>query len=343
VCALIACAAIVVSLSVELFIERVSTATCALNMYIKTFFDNICLCRFFNRVACEQAKNCAMDEAVAKIRDWVKSTCPDAGSEESEWKVAILEDVLFAQCGLDPLEPNFDLKKHDAQHKKPPVVDTKPPPFGGVCDSPKQFARRFARTAGAVSTTGTTGGVSTGVARVTVPATTARVCRAESKEREQADSGAGECVVHFCRVRRADQPSNYGWSWNKKGPYVGDFNLKRTHIENLFDANGRHGRPLIAEQYLFSLTGTFADDDFEHFRALEAYLKDKRSGNPGGLASVVLGKELLQSLESEKKKLPPVAGPFLCLVSYHEDVCVKLCCFSVTKVVLFTCISRFSL
>jgi hypothetical protein len=60
--------------------------------------------------------------------------------------------------------------------------------------------------------------------------------------------------VFMTVVKRADQSSWGGWRWHKWGRYVGEFDLGG--IEYLFSADGQGGRPLIDEQWLFSLTFT---------------------------------------------------------------------------------------
>jgi hypothetical protein len=171
-------------------------------------------------------------DTVATIRAFASrlaSGVQSTGKREVSQQIMILEDVFFARYGVDPVDPDFDIKTHDAKHKCSPVVDLQPPPMHGVCDSPEQFARRYALSY-ALST---------------------------------------ECVVHFCRVLRADQPCSYGWSWMKRGPYVGEFKWREANIEDLFEANGRHGRPRIDEQYVFSLASSFASD-FERMVSLRS-------------------------------------------------------------------------
>lgn len=198
------------------------------------------------------------------IRAIVASTMEKSiGSPRSKLiKTQVFEDFLFKQAGLDPTEPDFDIKVHDAKHKREPVVATELPPTYGVCDTPEQFARRYA----------------------------------------SFYKAPAECVVHFCEVRRSAQPSYGGWKWRKRGKYVGDYLWQKAGIEDLFEANGRRGRPRIDVQYTFSLVEPF-NEEVAHF-----------SGILSAAASYL-------SKETKKKDTtppPPTAGVNLLFLSCYS-------------------------
>lgn len=55
--------------------------------------------------------------------------------------------------------------------------------------------------------------------------------------------------VYFRTANRESQPKERGWRFHKYGPYVGKHNL--IGIEYLREANGKHGKPLIDETWMF--------------------------------------------------------------------------------------------
>ena len=64
-----------------------------------------------------------------------------------------------------------------------------------------------------------------------------------------------EGTVWLAVIRRSDQPDYGGWrwGWTKWGHYYGDLNYD-DWPEYLYDCDGEDGRPLIDEQYLFSVS-----------------------------------------------------------------------------------------
>jgi len=187
------------------------------------------------------------EAAVMKIREFASSLTKD------EMKLTVLEDVLFSQCRLDPVDADYDEKMHVL---RPSTSDrAQKPPNAGVCDSPQQFARRYAEWSKA--------------------------------------NPDGACVVHFCRILRSSQPSSDGWRWHKHGEYVGEFAWKKAGIEYLFEANGRHKRPRIDKQYMFSRKGSFVDAG--------CALDTQRDKPLPKFAVGVLGDAIVKALQQEQE------------------------------------------
>lgn len=60
-----------------------------------------------------------------------------------------------------------------------------------------------------------------------------------------------EGIVNFTPVYREKQRAYGSWRWHKWGPYIGIHDIY--DIEYLYEADGKEGRPLINEQWLFDL------------------------------------------------------------------------------------------
>lgn len=64
-------------------------------------------------------------------------------------------------------------------------------------------------------------------------------------------------LVWITVVRRSNEPKDGGWRWRKWGTYVGNYTVDRRYndewVEYLSQCDGRNGRQLIDEQYVFSV------------------------------------------------------------------------------------------
>jgi hypothetical protein len=61
--------------------------------------------------------------------------------------------------------------------------------------------------------------------------------------------------MYMSKVERCTQPKNRGWRWHKWGEYHGKLRINTGYSfkpEYLYDANGKHGNPVIDEAWVFS-------------------------------------------------------------------------------------------
>lgn len=109
-------------------------------------------------------------------------------------------------------------------------------PDHGVCDSPEQFASRYAEHKGIVGFLC--------IERIHEPPTFGpwSLKLEYSFKTEQAENEWKELVYQAGKIGK-------GWRWHKWGQYIGQHKLDG--LEFLSDANGEEGRPRIDEQWLF--------------------------------------------------------------------------------------------